>query len=101
MSERLPANLMIEDNGDEPMSNPSDNPHFSSIMEKRFSRRQVLAGGIGAAVAGLFSATGVAHAKGPNFLPPAAQDGPPFGLNPTLGFDAIPVVRSDTATVPS
>ncbi|MBK5929338.1 hypothetical protein CCR82_02015 [Halochromatium salexigens] len=92
---------MIEDNGDEPMSNPSDNPHFSSIMEKRFSRRQVLAGSIGAAVAGLFSATGVAPAKGPTFLPPAAQDGPPFGLNPTLGFDAIPVVRSDTATVPS
>jgi secreted PhoX family phosphatase len=91
---------MIEDNGDEPMSNHSDNPHFSSIIEKRISRRQVLAGGIGAAVAGLFSAAGIAHAKGPKFLPPAAQGRPPFGLNPTLGFAAIPVVRSDTATVP-
>jgi uncharacterized protein len=100
MSEKLPPNLMIEDNGDEPMSNHSDNPHFSSIIEKRFSRRQVLAGGIGAAVAGLFSAAGIAHAKGPNFLPPAAQGRPPFGLNPTLGFEAIPVVRSDTATLP-
>ncbi|MFO8005271.1 PhoX family protein [Thioalkalivibrio sp.] len=100
MSEKLPPNLMIEDNGDEPMSNHSDNPHFSSIIEKRISRRQVLAGGIGAAVAGLFSAAGIAQAKGPKFLPPAAQGRPPFGLNPTLGFAAIPVVRSDTATVP-
>jgi uncharacterized protein len=100
MSEQLPPVQLIEDNGDEPMSNRSNNPHFSSIIEARFSRRQVLAGGIGAAVAGLFSAAGIAHAKGPNFLPPAAQGRPPFGLNPTLGFDAIPVVRSDTATLP-
>jgi secreted PhoX family phosphatase len=99
MSEKLPPNLMIEDNGDEPMSNHSSNPHFSSIIEARFSRRQVLAGGIGAAVAGLFSAAGVATA-GPKLLPPAAQGRPPFGLNPVLGFDAIPVVRSDTATIP-
>ncbi|HSM27468.1 MAG TPA: PhoX family phosphatase [Thioalkalivibrio sp.] len=60
----------------------------------------MLAGGIGAAVAGLFSAAGIAHAKGPKFLPPAAQGRPPFGLNPTLDFDAIPVARSDTATLP-
>jgi uncharacterized protein len=90
MSEKLPPNLMIEDNGDEPMSNHSNNPHFSSIIEKRISRRQVLAGGIGAAVAGLFSATGVAYAKGPKFLPPAAQGRPPFGLNPMLGFRRDP-----------
>ena len=100
ISEKLPPNQMIEDNGDEPMSNHSTNPFFSSIIEKRISRRQVLAGGVGAAVAGLFSAAGVAYAKGPQFLPPAAQGRPPFGLNPTLGFAAIPVVRSDTATVP-
>jgi uncharacterized protein len=102
MSEKLPPNLMIEDNGDEPMSNHSNNPHFSSIIEKRLSRRQVLAGGLSAAVAGLFAATGavsVAQAR-PGFLPPAAQGRPPFGLNPTLGFEAIPVVRSDTATIP-
>jgi uncharacterized protein len=102
MSEPLPPVQLIEDNGDEPMSNHSNNPHFSSIIEKRLSRRQVLAGGLGAAVAGLFAATGaasVAYAK-PGFLPPAAQGRPPFGLNPTLGFAAIPVVRSDTATIP-
>lgn len=102
MSEQLPPVQLIEDNGDEPMSNHSDNPHFSSIIEKRLSRRQVLAGGLSAAVAGLFAATGaasVAQAR-PGSLPPAAQGRPPFGLNPTLGFAAIPVVRSDTATIP-
>jgi uncharacterized protein len=102
MSEQLPPVQLIEDNGDEPMSNHSNNPHFSSIIEKRLSRRQVLAGGLSAAVAGLFAATGaasVAYAR-PGSLPPAAQGRPPFGLNPTLGFDAIPVVRSDTATLP-
>ncbi|HRP97320.1 MAG TPA: PhoX family phosphatase [Rhodocyclaceae bacterium] len=102
MSKQLPPVHLTEDNGDEPMSNHSDNPHFSSIMEKRLSRRQVLAGGLGAAVAGLFATTGaasVAHARA-GFLPPAAQGRPPFALNPTLGFAAIPVVRSDTATIP-
>ena len=47
------------------------------MSEKRLSRRQVLAGGLSAAVAGLFVATGTASAQGrpphagPGLLPPA------------------------------
>jgi len=97
---------MIEmDNGDEPMSNHSDNPHFGTILEKRLSRRQVLSGSLTAAVAGVFGASGMvnmAEAANPKKLPPAALSNgePPFALKPTLGFDAIPVTRSDTATLP-
>ncbi|MGY2778466.1 secreted PhoX family phosphatase [Thermostichus sp. MS-CIW-23] len=40
--------------GDEPMCNHSPNPTFSSILESRLQRRQVLQGGIAAAVATFF-----------------------------------------------
>jgi uncharacterized protein len=103
MSDHIdPKNEM--DSGDEPMSNHSNNPHFSTILDKRMSRRQVLTGSLSAAIAGVFGAAGVAsmaHAAGPQVLPPAAKAKPPFGLNPTLGFEAIEVTRSDTATLPS
>ncbi len=91
----LPAGP-VEEAGEEPMCNHSDNPHFSTIIEKRLSRRQVLEGGISAAVAAMFTATTVASPARaqPGLPPPAATGRPPFG------FDAIPVVRSDTATLP-
>ncbi|SDX16192.1 PhoX family protein [Thiocapsa roseopersicina] len=91
------------DSGDEPMSNHSNNPHFSAILDKRLSRRQVLTGSLNTAIAGVFGAAGVAssaNAADPTLLPPTAEGKRPLGLNPTLGFDAIPVTRSDTATVP-
>ncbi|WP_373509527.1 PhoX family phosphatase [Thiocapsa sp.] len=101
MSDRIdPMNEV--DSGDEPMSNHSKNPHFSTILDKRLSRRQVLTGSLSAAIAGVFGAAGVAssvNAAGPA-LPPAVKDRLPSRLNPTLGFDAIPVTRSDNATVP-
>ncbi len=95
------------DGGPEEMSNLSDNPHISTILERRLARRSVIAGGLGAAIAGVFGATGVpslAAAAGPadktKPLPPQAQGKPSFSLNPSLNFDAIPPTRSDTATVP-
>ncbi len=100
MSEIVPFEV-AEDAGDEPNSNHSGNPHFASVLEQRMSRRQVLSGSLAAAVAGLMGAAGLAHAAGPKFLPPAAKGRPPFGLNPALGFDPIPVTRADTATLPS
>jgi len=89
------------DAGDEPLSNHSANTHFATIIEKRLSRRQMLTGGLGAAV-GLFAAAGAGTADAYNgkALPPAARGRPPFALNPQLGFTAIPVTRSDTATIP-
>ncbi|MFU8895041.1 MAG: PhoX family protein [Gammaproteobacteria bacterium] len=98
MSERVPCEI-AEDNGDEPLSNHSGNPHFASVLEKRLSRRQVLSGGLTAAVAGIMGTAALAHA-GPKLLPPAAKGRPPFGLNPMLGFEPIPVTRADAATIP-
>lgn len=106
MNDKEDIQAMINDNGDESPSNHSDNPHFSVILEKRLSRRQVLTGSLGVAVAGMFSlpelmnqaeaASGVSnaikHAQSPN---------PPFALNPTLGFNTLPITRSDTVTIPS
>jgi uncharacterized protein len=89
--------------GDEPMSNHSNNPHFSTILDKRLSRRQVLTGSLSAAIAGVFGAAGVtsvANATGSTVPPSAGKGKPPFRPSPNLGFDAIPVTRSDTATVP-
>jgi uncharacterized protein len=71
MSDRIdPMNEV--DSGDEPMSNHSNNPHFSTILDKRLSRRQVLTGSLSAAIAGVFGAAGVAsmaNAAGPKFCP--------------------------------
>jgi secreted PhoX family phosphatase len=88
------------DSGDEPMSNRSDNPEFAQILEKRISRRALLTGSLGAAVTSILGTASVAHADRPKFLPPAAKGRPPFALNPTLGFDALPITRADTATLP-
>jgi uncharacterized protein len=99
MSELIPFEPEA-DSGDEPLSNHSNNTHFSSVLEKRISRRDVLSGGLTAAVAGLLGAASLASAATPKFLPPAAKARPPFGLNPMLGFEAIPVTRADTATIP-
>ncbi|MFU8816475.1 MAG: PhoX family protein [Pseudomonadales bacterium] len=94
--------------GDEPMSNHSDNPHFSVILEQNLSRRSMVKGGMGAAVAGMAGAAGLPMlaeanpAKGaPGFVSPNANQ-PPV-LKPSLGFEAVPIpaLRSDTAIVPA
>jgi uncharacterized protein len=99
MSEKLPPELAL-DSGDEPLSNHSNNPHFASILEQRLSRRQVLSGGLAAAVAGMFGVAALANVASARPLPPAARGRPPFGLDPVLGFDPIPVTRADAATIP-
>jgi uncharacterized protein len=93
--------LMLDvDSGDEPISNHSGNAHFADIAAKRMSRRQMLGGSLGAAVVGVFGASGAPSAAVPRFLPPAAAGAARFGLNPALGFMAIPPTRSDNVTVP-
>lgn len=101
MTNKTPALTEIDD-GDEPMSNHSANPYFSDILQARLSRRQTVAGTIGAVVTGMAGSMGLASsavAKGPGFLPPNAKK-PPFALKPQLGFDAVPTTRADAATVP-
>ena len=87
-------------------SNHSDNPHFSTILAKRLSRRQMLTGSLGVAVAGMFGLpelTGQAEAAASASSATKSVPSPntPFTLNPTLGFEAVPVTRSDTVTIPA
>ena len=92
--------LMLAETGDELPSNDSNNPTFASILERRFSRRDMMRTSLSAAVIGAFATAPVAALARPGFLPPQAAGRAANGLNPTLNFDSIPVVRSDTATVP-
>jgi secreted PhoX family phosphatase len=96
-----PLQQMLADNGDEPLSNRSANPSFDTILQRRASRRGVMGGTLGAAVAGIFAASPVAAlARGDERAAAAAADRSPL-LGPKLGFDAVPVgIRSDTATLP-
>ena len=98
-------NSVESDHGDEPMSNHSDNPHFSTLLEKRLSRRQMLTGSLSIAVAGMFGlpklTTQAEAASSASIATKFTQSpNPPFALNPTLGFNAIPITRSDTVTIP-
>ena len=92
--------LDMDTGGDELPSNHSDNPHFSTIIERRLSRRDVLAGGVGAAMAGFLGAAlpGTAEAHKGRGRP--SKGGPKGQKGPQLGFAPIPVTRSDTATLP-
>ena len=98
------TSLIEIDNGDEPMSNQSDNEHFSSIMERRLSRREVLAGTFGVAVATVFGVPGMIDSaeakKYPSTTGLAIPPKPWTRLNPTLNFDPVPITRSDTAVIP-
>lgn len=80
------------DNGDEPVCNTSDNLRFETILDARLKRRQVMKGGLYAAVATLFA--------GPlagNLAPRPAAAAVNGAL---LGFAAIPVSEADTVAVP-
>jgi secreted PhoX family phosphatase len=75
---------IIDNSGDEPLSNHSDNPTFASILEADIGRRSLLKGGVGAAMIGMLAA-------------------PLAGCKIDLGeltFEPIPVGRDDTVAVP-
>ncbi|QQD25156.1 DUF839 domain-containing protein [Venatoribacter cucullus] len=87
---KQPAVPLIDLAADEPLSNASDNPHFSDLLATRISRRRLLGGGGALAAAltlpGLLTAcaaTRVAAAKS------------------LLGFEAIPALTLDKVTVPA
>jgi uncharacterized protein len=78
-----------EEHGDEPPSNLSDNPTFTTIAEARYARRGVMKGGLAAAVTGLM---------GTSFLSSPANAAAEGG--PLIGFKAIPTDASDQIVVP-
>jgi secreted PhoX family phosphatase len=72
---------------DDPTSNPSQNPHFNEVLEINLKRRQLLAGGLGAAMIGFFGVPGLSalsgvREAGASAIPPRYD----FG---GIGFDGI------------
>ena len=98
MNDQLPPVPYSEADYDYEDSNRSANPHFSDILRTRLSRRQILGGGLGLAVAsGVFAPAGLSHAAAIAGKP-APQ---PKALAKALGFTAVPVGRDDAIVVPA
>lgn len=77
--------------GDEPLSNPSNNAYFGDILEKRLSRRGVLKGGLATVIAGLMAT------KLPLTNAFAAQGSL---VSPSLGFKPVAISAADNVVVP-
>jgi secreted PhoX family phosphatase len=83
---------MIDDDVE---TNPSNNPAFSSIVEARLSRRELLRGTAGATALAVFSGVGVLS---------AGADGGHHGHRrhgPKLDFTAVAKNRDDLVTIPA
>lgn len=83
--------------GDEPMSNPSQVPHFQHILTARMNRRLVLKGSLSAAVAGLFGSAALQGCGSGS----SSSPGPGIVTPQLLGFEAIPVSENDDVRVPT
>lgn len=91
MTQQQTPVMIDHQDGDEPLSNHSDNTTFQQVFEKRMSRRSLMKGSLGtAAMLGFFAGTGysgLAHAGSNRH-------------SPLIGFEAIPVDASDRVTLP-
>lgn len=91
--------LIIDNSGEEPLSNFSDNRTFASVLAARMERRALLKGGIGAAMAGFFGASLVAcSSDGKSDRDP--KDSSPVPSAPLMGFSAIATGVADAIRVP-
>ncbi|WP_268746508.1 alkaline phosphatase PhoX [Nitrincola sp. A-D6] len=77
--------------GDESLSNHSDNPSFQQIFEKRLSRRSMMKGSIGTAMLGFFSTSSYSA---------LASAGSSSRHSPLIGFEAISVSAADGVSLP-
>ncbi|KDE38850.1 putative phosphatase [Nitrincola lacisaponensis] len=91
MTQQQTPVMIDHQDGDEPLSNHSDNTTFQQVFEKRMSRRSLMKGSLGtAAMLGFFAGSGysgLAHAGSNRH-------------SPLIGFEAIPVDASDRVTLP-
>ena len=96
---------MSRDTGNNRNLNPSNNPHMDSVLETYLSRRHVLRGGLGAAIAmvagvgltGCFDGGGSSSDNGSNTpAEPTPTPNEPLALN----FQSVAVSRTDACVVP-
>jgi secreted PhoX family phosphatase len=88
MTDRTDVTGPEREDGDEPECNRSCNAVFRDVAAARYGRRQVMAGGLAAAVTAFFGAPLVG-------AEPARAGAPSL-----LGFAAVPVSEADTVVVP-
>lgn len=89
-------------------TNVSSNEHFSTVLEARLSRRNLLRGGAATAASALLGAIGLSGCGGSDndtVTSPGNPTTPPAGTNPPaeklLGFTAVSKSLADTVVVPA
>lgn len=95
---------MSRETGNNRNLNPSNNPHMDSVLETYLSRRHVLRGGLGAAIAmiagvgltGCFDGGGSSSDDAPS-TPTEPTPSKPLALN----FESVSVSRTDACVVPA
>lgn len=102
--------IVIDNSGEEPLSNFSDNPTFAEILDARQQRRSFLKGGIGAAVA-TFMGIGLVgcggdddddnQASSSSSATSSTSSSSSSSAAPLLGFTAIAAARPDSILVPA
>lgn len=103
--------LVIDNSGEEPLSNFSDNATFAAILDARQQRRSFLKGGVGAALA-TFMGIGLAgcgsdddddagSSSSSSSSTASSSSSSSSSTAPLLGFAAIAAARPDTILVPA
>ena len=104
--------LVIDNSGEEPLSNFSDNPTFAAILDARQQRRAFLKGGVGAAVATFMGISLVgcggdddddnnsSSSSSSSSTASSSTSSSSSSAAPMLGFTAIAAARPDTILVP-
>src|SRR5690606_7113593 len=103
--------LVIDNSGEEPLSNFSDNATFAAILDARQQRRSFLKGGVGAALA-TFMGIGLAgcgsdddddagSSSSSSSSTASSSSSSSSSAAPLLGFAAIAAARPDTILVPA
>lgn len=92
MTIQHPPQAIIDNHeGDEPLSNHSDNPSFQQVFEKRLSRRAMMKGSLGTAMMGFFATSSYSA---------LASAGTSSRHTPLIGFEAISVAATDGVSLP-
>ena len=96
--DRVPASIDADDIG----YNDTPNEHFSTVLEQRISRRNLLRGGAASAATVVLGSMGLSACGSDNIVSPTVPDPviPPPPAEKLLGFTAVAKSLADVVTVP-
>ncbi|KQW87862.1 phosphatase [Massilia sp. Root418] len=97
--DRVPASIDPDDIG----YNDTPNEHFSTVLEQRISRRNLLRGGAASAATVVLGSMGLSACGGDNIVSPTVPDPviPPPPAEKLLSFTAVAKSLADVVTVPA